>query len=228
MSEASFLAALQLADSALPVGRYVHSYGLEALYRAEPGLSEAELCEVVATHVAESVGTLDGVAVVLAHAALTGPVTALVALDRRVTTHKTVPGSRISSTACGRRLAALATELVSDPSMLAYADLVARHEADGNLAVVEGALAAAMGIAPREALLIELRAAAAAMFSCAVRLGQLAATRAQVLVHALEDELVVAARAVLADPLAPFTSSAFELDVHALRQPRLSARLFST
>jgi urease accessory protein len=64
--DAGFLAALQLADSALPIGRFVHSHGLEAWLRTHPDATPETLAELVEAFVSESVATLDGV--VLAHA----------------------------------------------------------------------------------------------------------------------------------------------------------------
>jgi urease accessory protein len=212
-----FLAALQLADSALPIGRFAHSSGLEALL-AEEELSEDELEELAASLLLESAGPLDGAAVAAAHRG--GTVEQLRALDRLVTVRKLAPGARRASVACGRRLAALG--LAPHP----FCDAVARRETDGNLAVVEGAVAAALGIGLSEAVLIELRGSAASLLSAAVRLGRLPASRAQAVLLRLAGVIDAAGEIALATPPDEMRSTVPELELYALKHERLEARLF--
>jgi urease accessory protein len=153
----------------------------------------------------------------------------LCALDRSVTAHKAVPGSRAASTACGRRLLRLGCELAPDAGLLhAYAARVEDGEADGNVAVVTGALAHALAVPARVALVIELRAAAAALLTAAVRLGRLAATRAQVLLRRLDADVAEAAAHCHATMRHPFTSTTPELDIAGLAHHRLAGRQFAS
>ena len=94
--------------------------------------------------------------------------------------------------------------------------------------MIEGALARALGIPPRDAVLVELRGAAAGLLSAAVRLGRLTPMRAQALLAGLAPALERAADVALALGTEDLRSGAFELEVHAMAHRRAEARLFST
>ena len=223
----AFLAALQLADSALPIGRFVHSHGLEAWLRDHPDATAETLAELVEAFVGESVATLD--AVVLAHAHGAGSIAALAELDEILTARKLSPSSRDASRACGRQLARLAGSLAGeDPLVAGFGALVARGETDGNLAVVEGSLARALGLTARQAVLVELRGTAAGLLSAALRLGALSPVRAQLMLAGLAPALQRAGEIATSLGLDQLSSTAPELEVAALAHARLEARMFVT
>ncbi len=228
-SDVAFLAALQLSDSALPIGRFAHSAGLEALITAEADTKEEEFIEVVATHVLESAGPLDGVAVLAAHRlARTGDLPGLFELDLAVTARKLGPSARLASTTCGRRLATLTSVLTAEPLATCFCAAVRNGETAGNLAVVHGALAQACGLTQRQAVVVELRSTAAALLSALVRLGRLSAVRAQESLREFGPLLVTAARDAESASIESMRSTAFELEIYALAHPRNDARHFIT
>ncbi|MEA2330137.1 MAG: urease accessory protein [Thermoleophilaceae bacterium] len=227
MGGAAFLAALQLGDSALPIGRFVHSHGLEAWLDASGPVEPEKLAELVETVVCNGVATLDGALVAHAHRAAT--IAELVALDACLSARKLTPAARAASQACGRQLAAVAPQLAPDDALVGeLAARVRARETDGNVAVVSGTLARAFGIEAREAVLIELRGAATALLSVAVRLGALAPAPAQVALARLAPSLAAAAEEALALDLDELSSTAPELELFALRHARADARMFST
>jgi len=226
-SSASFLAALQVADSALPIGRFVHSYGLEAWLRGHGDANPDTLSELVEAVVCEAVAPLDGILIARAHAAQ--DLGTLLALDAQATARRLAPSSRAASQSCGRQLARLAPQLAPADTLLSrLCASVSAGETDGNLPVVSGALMRALGVSARDAVLVELRGAAAALLSSAVRLGAMSPMRSQVALARMAPALEEAAERALGGDASQTSSTAPELELYAMTHRRADARLFAT
>lgn len=222
----AYLAGLQLADSALPIGRFVHSYGLESWVTSHGELDEEDLAGLVATCVRDVLAPLDGA--VVAHAWRATELVDLLSLDTVTTAHKLGAPAREASQSCGRRLAALAGELTSDALVAKLTGEVRARRTEGNLAVVAGALSRALGLDVADAVLVELRGAATGLLSAAVRLGRLSPTRAQVLLAAAAPALAEAAEESLRLPLDELRSTGPGLEIAGLAHRRLDGRTFAT
>jgi urease accessory protein len=122
----------------------------------------------------------------------------------------------------------LAPRLRDDPLLRALSGAVRAGSADGNLAVVSGVLARALGIGAREAVLLELRGAMTSLLSSAIRLGRLGPIGAQAMALRLTPALVAAAADALERELDELHASAFELDVASLAHGRRDSRTFAT
>jgi urease accessory protein len=192
-----------------------------------PNLNADELAEVVLSFVSQSVARLDGVAIALAHRLMKErDLAGLRALDEALTARKLSPAARRASQRCGSQLAVLAGSLARDSVLDSYCEAVRSGETDGNLAVVEGALAGAIGVPCEWAILVELRGCAAGLFSAAVRLGRLSALRAQELLSGGEGVIAGAARVAQSLSADEMSSSAIELEVYSMRHERSESRLF--
>jgi urease accessory protein len=229
VSALAFLRGLQLADSSLPVGRYVHSFGLEAVFRHHPALTEEELLELVQSFLIQGVGPIDATAVAIAYQlAGRSDVRGLVELDHAITARKLTPPARLASQSCGRQLALLAPTLGGGSTMSAYCAEVELGAADGNLSVVHGVLANALEVPYDLAVLIELKGCASAVLYAAVRLGRLSASRAQSLLRRCEGTILATLEDALVRSVDDLHSSAVELEIHAMRHARSDAKLFMT
>jgi urease accessory protein len=229
MDERAFLVALQLADGALPVGRFSHSYGLEAWLEANPEAGAEDLRALVGTALADSVATLDAAAVALAHtAAERRALEELGRVDAALTARKLSEPARRASTLCGGRLASLAQELDAGEVAAEVAGRIESGEWAGNLAVVEGVVGAGLGLGRQATVLIALRGHAAALLSAAVRLGRIGTVRAQVLLRELAPELERCAGTAQSVGRDQLRSTVPELDIQAARHRERDARLFIT
>lgn len=225
----SFLAALQLSDSALPIGRFIYSGGLEAMLGADPTIGEDEIVELVQASLVHSVGPLDGVAVAEAHRRQQrADLESLMELDRLTTARKITPASRTSSTSCGNQLASLSELLTDDETVADLRTRVRQGTTGGNLAVVEGALAASLGLSCEEAVLLEMRGAASTFFSTAIRLGRMSARRAQGALSRCVPAITEAATLAMDLSVGEMYSVLPELEIYALRHERTEIRLFTT
>lgn len=225
--DVAFLSALHLADSALPTGRGVHSNGFESWLNANPEVDPAAISELVETVILEAVAPLDGVFIAHAHGALSA--SALVELDCRVTAFKLSASAREASESMGRRLVRVAPHLgATSPMLDCYFESISSGSAPGNFAVVEGAVAAMLGVGRREAVVVAIRSAAVDLISAAVRLGRLPALGSQRMIADLAPAIARGATVAVDAPLEQVRSHSGELELAALVHARSDSRHFAT
>lgn len=230
----ALLALMQLHDSGFPSGRFVHSSGLETWLAAHPAAGKDELGQVARSHLATGVATSDARALVWAwhHE----EPESLVQVDRWLTAHKSSLPARKASLSPGRQLAVAAAQVHPAAGDHHYLRKVRASTDLGNVAVVEAVLGRALGIPVVHLAIAHLRAAHAGLLSAAVRLGragplwvqrQLAADAgflADLAVSAIGEAL----DAVDQGRLPRLTTTAWQLEIYAMRHDRASGRLFST
>ncbi len=226
LSRSGFLAALQLSDGGLPIGRFAHSHGTEEWLNRNPNATPDQLELLVATCVVDGIAPLDGVAVRESHEIV--EIVELERLDSSLTMRKLAPTARSASQSCGRQLALLGTRLVDDAKFQALSTRVTERATPGNLAVVEGALARAMQIPVEIAVLLSLRGAAADMIAAAVRLGRLSPSTAQVTLTALSGALDRGTGIAMATSWEQAHSTTPEMEICQLSQTRGSVRFFAS
>jgi urease accessory protein len=224
----SFLMALQLADSSLPIGRYVHSSGLEGILQELPK-SSAQIAEVIKAVLLHGSGRCDAVAAAHAHRMFcASDLQKLHDVDERLLATKLSAPARNASISCGRQLAKLAPQVWPHDVLDPFCNAVQSREVAGNLAVVAAAVSASKGIGIEETVLAELRGTASSLFSAAVRLGRMGSAEAQINLHQCVPVIVQAAERALILDLEDMSSTTLELDIAMLQLQRNPLRLFAT
>ncbi|WP_083736698.1 urease accessory protein UreF [Mycobacterium sp. MS1601] len=217
---------MQLHDSAFPAGRMVHSNGFEEWLALHPCARGAEIEVCALDYLTFAVATLDATVTAAAWRATPSMVT-LCELDTVLTSYKLTGNARSASQTAGRQLAVTAQQ-VGLCSSDGYLTAVIAGSTPGNLAVVEGAVQAAIGVSVHTAVLGSLRSALAAVLSAAVRLGRLGPLEAQRIQVRSVEGVVALADAACSRPLEEMASTTMQLEIAGMRHENRSQRLFAS
>jgi urease accessory protein len=231
----SYLALLQLSDSAFPNGRYTLSYGLEAFAQSgmlTPSSPLSTLGRLLSDCLRFGVAPSDGVALACAHRAI-GPGNVVdlglaARADQRLTAVKLAREPREASVRTGRALLGTAITTFGATGLTAFAELVLAGHSPGNHAVVLGMLSAGLGVPRLDAVASELYGFSAGWAAAAVRLGLIDHRAAQALLHRVRPVSVEAALKAVDEDVTHISSCTPLLDVMAMRHEHAELRLFAS
>ena len=159
----------QLTDSALPVGAFSFSNGLETA--AQTGLvHDAATLEEYVRDIVRQTARTDGIAALHAYRSrLREDYDGIVEADRALMLCKMNTEARQMLRRMGRKLAELATLLVDDAAMSRWLDDAKRGAVEGSYPVAQGILFAACGIAERGLVASHCYGSANMVLSAALR-----------------------------------------------------------
>jgi len=231
----SFLAVLQLSDSAFPSGRYTLSYGLEAFVQSGQLTTPSRpstLLTLLSDCIRFGVGPSDGVALACAHRAtgLDGflDLELVTRADERLTAVKLAREARVASTRTGRALLGGATATCGGTAMLDFAERVNKGRSPGNHAVVLGLLSAWLGVPRLEAVAGELYAFSSSWVAAAVRLALTDHRTAQGLLHRVRSVTAEAALMAIDREVTHISTCTPLLDAMAMCHEQAEVRLFAS
>lgn len=219
MEDRAWLTLLQLHDSALPIGAFAHSSGLERY--AERGMTAGALEAWLRVQLRLGFGRLDLAALALAYQA--PPDDDMDQLGATLDAWKSVPSLREASLALGRRTLGLARRVWPDAAAAVTLPPERCHHA-----VVVGRLSLVLGLPLRASALAFAQGSVANALAAATRCLPLGPERAQALLAAVQGEVVDAVERVLGDPTASLWSATPGADLRAAEQPRMASRMFES
>lgn len=213
--------ALQFGDSALPVGAFSFSSGLEAAVAARVVTDAATLEEFVCTARRQAT-TGDAIAVLAAHRAARGDdLAGIVEADEAVLLRKLNEEARGATLKMGRKLGELAARFVDAPVVATWLDAVRGDAAPGTYPVGIGVVLAASGAEERDAFAVHQYGVSATILGAALRILRVDHHDTQAIAFrvnaAIGDEYDAASTATLDDmsTYAPVTDVLAALHVHA-------------
>ncbi|MEO8040821.1 MAG: urease accessory UreF family protein [Betaproteobacteria bacterium] len=222
---AAALAALQLGDSAFPSGSMAFSWGLETL-RADGQVNNAiDVAALVAGQLEQRWAEFDRPAIVAAHAAA-GDLDVVCAVDREVDAATLAREAREG----GRRIGSAVLKVhegMGTRGVAAYRDCIARGDAFGQMAVVQGFVAEASGLGAEAACALSAHQLMLSLTSAAIRLGLMGHVDAQ---RILADQRTRVA-AIMASPcpiVGAIQAYAPAAEIAMMRHETGSGRMFAS
>lgn len=217
---------LQLLDSALPIGSFAHSFGLETLTQEGVVRTPQDLEDYARAMLFGSWSSADVFAVKGVYAFAPDDLDELWRLDRSLHVARGARESREGAAKIGRRLAHLATALHPGLNWKPLAEAVESKRAVGLHATVYGWACRELGADRDDAARGFLYSCAASTCANAVRLMRIGQTQsAQVLVALLPD-IEAAWQRVREDAPHDFWSAVPAAEAAAMRHETLYSRLF--
>jgi urease accessory protein len=222
------LRLLQMADSALPIGGYTHSWGLEGAIGCGLVHNPESLERWTSRWLSTSLGPLEGVLVASScRAARAGNRAGLLSLNRCAEASIMPPSIRRASREMGEQLLALGGTWVWCAEALAPFMMSEPDEADGwHHPVAFGLLGALAGAEPEDVLTVYLHQAVLGMIGAGVRAIPVGHTHGQQMLAYLHNDVSrVAAMLVDCEPETAGAGCPF-YEVLCDEQTRLYARMF--
>ena len=226
-SGANFLAYVQLLDSALPIGGFSHSFGLESFVQQAQVRNIAQLERYMIGQIHSGLVRLEGLAIKGVYLAMEDDdAWRIVLFDKIIHVQRTPRESREGVQKMGKRLIKLGKSLYPDIDLQALEHILQLHGGYGTLPVVFAWISRKLDVELDTAVQAYLYTSVTTMVGSALRLMSLGQTEGQALIQRLQrvaGEQWLEVRNLPADRLHSFTPAH---DIRAMQHETLYSRLF--
>lgn len=220
------LRILQFADSALPVGGFSFSNGLESAIQHGIVHDRDSLREMVLT-VTRQAATLDGIALLVAHqAALTADMNTIIAADQAVYQRKLNEEMRTMTVRMGRKLGELGEHVVGTTLLADWVAAIKSATTSGTFPVGFALVTSGLGIDARDAFAAQQYGVASMMLSAALRLMRISFLETQSILLEVNGTAEGLYERVRTDALDDMRSFAPLVDIMAAAHVKAHVRMF--
>ncbi len=189
MKASELIRILQFADSALPIGGFTFSNGVEAAIQKGVVKDKETLRSFVKTSL-KIAAQSDGIALVAAHRALLqDDFDALKKIDWAVYNRKLNEEARLMTTRMGKKLAEISTHTTDLPKITAWLSIIKAGEVPGTHPVTQAILMAEQGISERDVMVMHQYGIAMTILSAAMRLMRVTHYETQHILFELNEEI---------------------------------------
>jgi urease accessory protein len=221
------LAYVQLLDSALPIGSFSHSFGLETYVQEGRITNREQLSAFIASLIHSNLTRVEGLAIKGCYLALEqGDMDRLARLDRLVQAQRLARESREGLEKMGRRLFRLSTTLHPWIDFEPLKDALARHNTCGTLPVIHGYINYHLEIDLNDAVTGYLYSSVNMLAGSALRLMSLGQTDGQAIVTSMLPVIEREWNAVSHMEPEQMHSFSFSQEIAAMNHETLYSRLF--
>jgi len=227
MTGSSLLSYAQLLDSALPIGGFSHSFGLETFVQQNKVTSIQQLEQYITSQIHGSLVRLEGLAVKGVYLAVAEDDLWRVCLfDKIVHVGRTPRESREGLQKMGKRLIKLGHTLYPEAELQKLEQAISQQGGYGTLPIVHAWVSYKLGVPLDDAVKGYLYTSLTTMVNSALRLMSLGQTEGQLLIRrmlAIIDQQWDIVRDMPAEQLHTFTPAH---DIRAMQHETLYSRLF--
>ncbi|EKT53432.1 urease accessory protein UreF [Providencia sneebia] len=189
MKASDLIRIMQFSDSALPIGAFTFSNGVESAIQTGVVHDKETLKSFVHTSLKVAANS-DGIAVVAAHrATLAQDNDALIKIDWSVNNRKLNEEARLMTTRMGKKLTEISIHIFEHPQLVWWLDQIKRGVVPGTQPVTQAMLMALQGINEREVVVMHQYGIAMTILSAAMRLMRITHYETQHILFELNEEI---------------------------------------